>query len=911
MAPKLSWNEIKKRAIEFSKEWEEEARESAEAKSFWDGFFYVFGVSRRRVASFEEPVKKLGNKQGFIDLFWKGNLIVEHKSRGKSLEKAYTQALDYFPDIKEEELPKYVLASDFGRFRLYDLEENTQYEFPLKDLHKYIELFGFIAGYYKKTFEEEDPVNVKAATIMGKLHDRLFNIGYQGHELEVFLVRILFCLFGEDTGIFERGAFMELIEERTHKDGSDLGARLAELFQVLDTPPEKRFSNLDENLKPFKYINGKLYEENIRIPSFDSSMRAALLEAGSFDWSAISPAVFGSLFQSIMDQKQRRNLGAHYTSERNIMKLIKPLFLEELWEEFNKIKTNKKKLEHFHEKLATLKFLDPACGCGNFLVISYRELRLLELEILKILHRNPQRSLNIEWTINSKVNVTQFYGIEIEEWPAKIAEVAMWLMDHQMNVILSKEFGQYYARLPLKQSANILHGNALQTNWETIIPKTKLNYILGNPPFSGKQYQTKEQKDEMKQIFKGVKGTGVLDFVTAWYLQAAKYIQNTKIKVAFVSTNSISQGEQVGILWEELFNKYRIKIHFAHRTFQWNNMAKGKAAVHVVIIGFAAYDVGKKLLYEYESIKGEPHEAKVANINPYLVQGKDVYVLKRRKPLCKVGEMSYGSMPNDGGHLILSDEEYRKLIEECPSAKIYIRRFVMGYELINNVARWCLWLHRVPPEKIKKIPCLLKRIEAVRNKRLSSTRKATRQLASTPYLFGEIRQPKVNYIALPAVSSETRKYVPIEILNPEIIAGNKVFTIPDSNLYYFGMLTANMHMTWMRHISGKLKSDYNYSNLLVYNNFPWPKNPTEAQKQKIEKLAQDVLDTRKKYPQSSLADLYDPLTMPPDLVRAHKELDKAVDKAYRPEPFETEQDRIEYLFNLYEEYTTNESNNSS
>ena len=563
----LSWNEIKNRAINFSKEWEKEQREHAESQSFWNDFFNIFGISRKRVASFEEPVKKLGEQRGRIDLFWKGTLLVEHKSRGKDLSKAYTQAMDYFPGLKEAELPKYILISDFETFKLYDLEEDKNYEFTLNELYKNVHLFGFIAGYTKHKVVAEDPINIQAAQMMGKLHDKLKDVGYDGHSLEVFLVRLLFLGFAEDTSIFEKRAFLEFLENKTSEDGSDLGSKLTELFQVLNTPFEKRLKNLDESLATFPYVNGKLFEEFLPIPSFDSKMREILLECCYLDWSKISPAIFGSLFQSIMDKEHRRNLGAHYTSEANILKLIRPLFLDELYEKFEKVKKNKKQLAEFHKELSTLHFLDPACGSGNFLIIAYRELRILELEILKILYsENVLDISSIVWC-----DVDQFHGIEVEEFPAQIAQVAMWLIDHQMNMMISEHFGQYFVRLPLKKSANIVHANSLQISWEDVISKEKLTYILGNPPFIGKQLQNKEQKDDMARIFNKVQGAGVLDYVTAWYLKASKYIQNRKIKVAFVSTNSIVQGEQVGILWKELFTNYGIKIHFAHQTFNCSN----------------------------------------------------------------------------------------------------------------------------------------------------------------------------------------------------------------------------------------------------------------------------------------------------------------------------------------------------
>ncbi len=558
----LSWNEIKDRAIKFSKEWEAETQEHAEAKSFWDGFFNVFGITRRRVASFEVPVKKLGDKKGFIDLFWKGTLIVEHKSKGKDLNKAYEQAIDYFPGIKEIDLPKYILVSDFSKFKLYDLEENTQYECLLSDLYKNIKLFGFITGLQIRKFKSEDPVNIKAAELMGLLHDELKEIGYKGHNLEVYLVRILFCLFADDTSIFEKNLFFEYIENKTNEDGSNLANCVAELFQVLNTKPEDRLKNLDETLNQFPYVNGKLFEETLPIASFNKRMREQLLKCCSLDWGSISPAIFGSLFQSIMDKEARRNLGAHYTSEKSILKLIHALFLDELSEEFEKSKSNKNKLKEFHQKITSLKFLDPACGCGNFLIIAYRELRLLELKIIKE-HHKGELVLNIAELI--KINIEQFFGIEIEEFPAKIAEVAMWLIDHQMNMIASEEFGQYFIRLPLEKSAKILNDNALQINWNDIILPNDLNYILGNPPFIGKQHRDLKQNKDMDEIFNQRKGCGILDYVTAWYMKAAEYIQNTNIKVGFGSTNSITQGEQDGILWNEL-KKYNINISFAHRT---------------------------------------------------------------------------------------------------------------------------------------------------------------------------------------------------------------------------------------------------------------------------------------------------------------------------------------------------------
>lgn len=897
----LSWNEIKSRSLAFSKEWENEISEDAEAKSFWDGFFHIFGISRKRVASFEEPVKKLGDKQGFIDLFWKGVLLVEHKSRGKNLDRAFTQAMDYFPGITERDLPKYVLVSDFERFRLFDLEENEQYEFELKDLHKNVRLFGFIAGYQTHKIQDQDPVNIKAAERMGKLHDQMKAVGYEGHPLELYLVRLLFCLFAEDTGIFERQQLQEYFEQRTNEDGSDLAHHLNTLFQVLNTPEQKRLKNLDEQLAAFPYVNGKLFEEMLPTASFDSAMRQSLLDCCALDWSRISPAIFGSLFQSIMNKEARRNLGAHYTSEKNILKLIKPLFLDGLWEEFEKIKSNKNKLYEFHGKLRTLKFLDPACGCGNFLVIAYRELRILELAVLRASKDSKQQSFDVHSLI--QLDVDQFFGIEIEEFPAQIAQVALWLMDHQMNLQVSEEFGLYFARIPLRASSTIVCANALRLDWNDVVPAAQLSYIMGNPPFIGKKEQDDAQKKDFDFVVGKIEGSGLLDFVAAWYVNAAKMIQGTKIRSAFVSTNSITQGEQVGVLWSWML-AHGMKIFFAHRTFQWNNEAKGKAAVHCVIIGFSAEDVAPKWLFEYVDIKGEAHLIQVKNINPYLVDAPDITIPKKSNPICNVPEINKGSEATDFGHLFLSSEEKTYFIENNPLSSKWIKRVLGADEFINNENRYCLWLTGISPEELKSMPLVMERISKVREARLGSGKARTREWAAQPSLFSENRQPKTRYLAIPKVSSEKRNYLPIGYLNSDSIATGSLQVIPSADLYHFAVLSSVMHMSWMRQVCGRMKSDYQYSNSIVYNNFPWPENPSEKQKQAIETAAQSVLDARLQFPDSSLADLYDPLTMPPVLLKAHQTLDKAVDAAYGKTGFKTEAERVAFLFELYQKYTS-------
>ncbi len=967
----ISWNEIRQNAIRFSREWAEEHREDAEAKTFWDEFFSVFGMRRRTLASFEDPVLRSNGSYGFIDLFWHGVLLVEHKSRGLSLDKAESQAFNYIQDLAREnrhaDLPRYVMLSDFDRIALYDLDPDEQLdlplfesrhyrktEFPLTEFHRHIQEFAFIAGYKQHRVRDADPINIKAVEILGDLHDALAAGGYKGHDLERFLVRILFCLFAEDTGLFEPQAFTLYIENRTAGDGSDLGLHLARLFEVLDTPPEKRQQNLEELLAAFPYVNGALFSERLSFADFNRAMRDALLACTRFDWSRISPAIFGSLFQGVMDPRERRQTGGHYTSERDILKVINALFMDGLRAEFAKARRSKAMLKQFQKKLGRLCFLDPACGCGNFLVITYRELRLLEIEVLNELYADlPQQELKLDVQSLSYVDVDAYHGIEIQEWPARIAEVAMWLMDHQMNTRLSEAFGQYFVRLPLRKSAHIALGNALRLDWKTILPPEQCSFVLGNPPFVGKHYQTAEQRADMDYVFGRYKNTGDLDYVVCWHHRAAEYIQGTAIVVGFVSTNSITQGEQVPLIWGLLFNKFHIKIHFAHRTFQWQSEARGKAHVHVVIIGFATFDIPVKRLFDYHANTGTATVSEVSNITPYLTPGPDAFVTKRQTPLSRVPEMRCGNKPSDGGNLILTDKEKSALLAAEPGAKPFLRRFTGSEEFINGNMRWCLWLEGAEPNVLRNLPQVMERIEKVREFRLKSTAAPTRNAAQTPGLFFYRSQPTREYILIPEVSSERRQFIPIGMAKPSVIASNKCFVIPTDDRYLFGVLISTMHMAWMRQVGGRLKSDYQYSGSMVYNTFPWPQfnntgypeigagkplsvrethtaflmgmtddydrqkipskkvvkpigdtaaaNPRKA---RVEAAAQAVLDTRAKHTLSTLADLYDPLTMPADLVKAHADHDRAVDQCYQKQPFTSDRQRIEFLFALYERYTS-------
>ena len=956
----LDWKEIATRARAFSKDWQHVEREDADAKSFWDEFFEVFGIKRRKVATFEKRVKKIGQKDGYIDLLWKGTLLIEHKSRGKDLAKAFNQAKDYFPGLKADEEPRYILLCDFWHFELHDLDEDLIHRFTLPELDNNLRLFYFIAGYRKQRIRVEEAINRVAVDALGELHDALKQDGYSGHHLEVFLVRLLFCLFADDTGIFQpKDSFHDLIEFHTHEDGSNVGAVLDTLFVTLNKDTPARQSALAEQFALFPYINGRLFEERIDPPSFTAAMRRQLITLCQRNWGNISPAIFGAMFQRVIEldaAERRRELGAHYTSEANILKLIEPLFLIELRTEFEKIKGDATRLFEFHKKLQTLTFLDPACGCGNFLVVAYRELRKLELDVMRSASHFGSRIGHVFDFL--KVDVDQFYGIEYEEFPAQVAQVAMWLTDHQMNVEAGTEFGEPMLRVPLKRSAHIRHGNALRIDWADFVPPTKLNYILGNPPFVGKQHQSDEQKEDMETVCAGMKGAGVLDYVAGWYIKAARFITTApdsfagitaaasrdrkkfkdmkfagaqtgfgdlfadvdrmetlarrKVRCGFVSTNSITQGEQVAPLWSWMLQA-GMHIQFAHRTFQWTNDAPGRAAVHCVIIGFGADKPKKVPLADYETVKGEPVIADVSNINPYLVEAADVVIDKRRTPICPVPEIVFGSMPNDGGHLLLSTQARDELLIKEPKAAKWIRRFLGADEFINQLDRWCLWLPDCPALELKAMPEVMKRVALVKAVRQSSKRAATNKLADAPHLFGEIRQPAQHYIGIPKTSSETRDYIPIAILPPEVIASSELFTISGGGLYEFGVLTSRMHMAWMRYTCGRLESRYRYSAGVVFNNFPWPDftqsfkpnqavDPIHQSQAAIETAAQAVLDARALEVGATLADLYNP-PMPAALLKAHRTLDAAVDAAYAlsggKKNWKSDAERVAFLFERY------------
>jgi len=940
---RLSWEQIALRAREFSAEWAGETYERGEAQSFYNDFFAIFGVKRRQIATYERRVQSHDRlKGGFIDLFWPGTLIAEHKSGGGNLLAATGQALNYFDWLPTPEQPRYILTCDFQNWRLLDLDENREIRFQLKDLHKHVTAFAFILG-RRRSYGAETAVTIAAAELMGRLHDALKAARYTGHDLELLLVRLLFCLFADDTGIFEpKDIFLELLENDTREDGSDTGDKLIKLFDILDTPEDQRQTSLSDEWRAFPYVNGALFRGAIRVPAFSGEMRKMLLDAARFDWAGVSPAIFGSLFQSVMNAEERRKKGAHYTTEANILKVIGPLFLDDLRHELETLKARKTGraagLNSFCQKLPNLRFLDPACGCGNFLVIAYRELRKLELEALEALYPKEitttgeaARQGFTDIGFLSRVSVDQFYGIEFEEFPARIAEVAMWMTDHLANNELSLAFGQSYARIPLKDSAHILPVDALEIDWNDLIPAAKCNYVMGNPPFLGAKYQSEFQRSQVRRIARLGGSGGTLDYVAAWFLKAADYMSgvrrpgldpgplsdnappseaapNPRLRIAFVSTNSITQGEQVAQLWPALFHRHRLDILFAHRTFAWGSEARGVAHVHVVIVGLEHRDVGtrQKRLFSYPDIKGEPVETRHDWLTAYLFPAREanrhLVVKEESRPINGARQLLTGSKPLDGGHLVFEQAEKEAFVAAEPNVAPLIRPYQGAEEYIGGYTRFVLLSFDITPTQLSALPLVRERIQRVSDWRRSRPSPMTAAMASMPMQWHVTVIPQSSYLVIPNTSSERRDYVPIGWVNPEIIPNQKLRVLLEATVWEFGILTSQMHMAWMRTITGRMKSDYMYSVGVVYNTFPWPDDISASKRAQIEALAQAVLDARAA-PQNaaaSLAQLYDPLTMPAGLRKAHADLDRAVDRLYRPQPFASDIERVEHLFTRYE-----------
>ena len=926
----LTWNEIRTRAAQFAERWDDAVKENAEAQTFWNEFLSVYGIDRRRVAAFERKVKGLekGSGRGRIDLLWPGLFMAEHKTKGRDLDEATRQALDYVQVLEEHERPQWVAVSDFGQVRLHEVASGHAEQFPLSDLPRQVERFAFLIGKQLRHQREADPVNVKAAQQMGKLHNLLEDSGYTGHALEVLLVRLLFLLFGDDTGLWdERGLFYDLLADHTRSDGEDTGAMLARLFQVLDTPADRRQAALPAHFAAFPYVNGELFRERIDLADFSPKMRQMLLDACTLDWGAVSPAIFGSMFQAVMDETERRNLGAHYTSEANIMKALGPLFLDELHAMREAARGNRNRLQQFLDLLPRLRFLDPACGSGNFLLLAFRELRRLELDALAE-QQKGQQVLDVAHLI--RVNVGQFYGIEYDEFPAQIARVAMWLADHQANIEASRQLGQNFVNLPLTQAAHIRHGDALEVDWlehlnlRNDAASLSRVYVVGNPPFIGSSLMTPTQRQQLVNIFQDVQEAGKLDYVAAWYLKAAKLMQtvtrelpNIQTAAALVSTNSVTQGEQVAPLWGAMLRDQRMTITSAHQTFKWSNDAPGQAAVHCVIVQFQPEQTAPKArrLFSYSSPKAAPVQHSATFINAYLTDAPDVIVTKRRQPfLNNVQQVVYGNKPVDGtreqlkktpgeGNLIISTQaELEALLTVEPGAAKFVKPLVGAEDFLHGGHRWTLWLPDAEPHELAKLPKVRERVARVQALRRASRDEGARKLADRPAEFRDTKLP-AHYIVIPRHTSENRDYVPFGYLDKNTVVNDSVFMIPDADLFTFGIISSAAHMAWLHAIGGKLESRYRYSSDLVYNTFPWPDRAslTPKQVQAVEKAAQEVLDARADHPGSTLAQLYDPLTMPRRLRDAHNALDRAVDALYGLKSGSTEAQRLALLLTKYQE----------
>ncbi len=907
----LSLTEIRARAIRFATEYRDAASERADAQGFWKDFFAVFGVSARRVGAFERPVTAPFRTSGHgrIDYLWKGVVLVEHKSLGQNLDRAAGQARDYFAGLRESEQPRYVIVSDFARIRLYDLDLNADpMEFALCDLPQNLDLFGFISGYATRHYGTLDAVDQNASETLGALHDRLVDDGYSGRKLDVWMVRLLFCLFADQSGIFQTGIFRELVESRTADDGSDLGAWIARLFRVLATPDTDRQSSLDPQLAAFPYVNGQLFDEQIDPPETNTAMREALLICTKVDWSRVSPAIFGSLFQSIKGKAARRSGGEHYTTEANILKCLDPLFLDRLRQELAAARVTNRKLDEFIKSLRRIRVFDPACGCGNFLVVAYREIRKLELEALRYRYGHDDAAELVS-TVLSVVNVDQMFGIEIDDWPAQIARVALWLTDHQMNMALSTEFGLLRTRLPLRTAPNIRVGNALHINWRDLIRPSAGTYCVGNPPFVGAKQMSQAQRGDVALVFHNTSNAGLLDYVACWYHRAAEWMQQgQQATCCFVSTNSITQGEQPAVLWTNLW-RYRVVINFAHRTFRWTSESRGKAAVHCVILGISLEDKSPKFLFDYEGTPDQPRMIEAKQINPYLADAPQLALRRRKTPISDAPLIGIGNKPIDGGFYLFTPQEKRQFLETEPGATRYFRRWMGAEEFLNGIERWFLWLGDVEPAHLRQMGQVRARIDEVRRFRLGeipgkngrrARDAATAKLARTPTRLHVENIPESEYLAIPGVSSETREYIPVAFLPSNVMASNLLNILPSANHYHFGILTSHMHMAWTRAVCGRLKSDFRYSIDIVYNNFPWP-NSTDRQRAAIEAEAAKVLAARAEHPGATLADLYDPLAMPANLRKAHDSLDRAVDRAYgQTSGFPTDAARLAFLFQRHE-----------
>ena len=898
----LNWAEIRNNAIVFQDRWKNTSgNERSEAQTFvYELLRDVYGIDPRRVATFEQKVHPTTDTNGYIDMFWPGRILIEMKSKGKSLDKAHDQARKYaFAIPNDDDLPLVIMVCDFVNIRVYNLLTNQVVEFKTCDLSENVHHLDVLTDQVTQVgLVTDKELNTQAAYKMAKLHDKLKENRYVGYDLEVYLVRVLFCIFADHTGIFSKNQFHKYILS-SKEDGSDLAGKITMLFEVLNTPQEDRMATLSPELLAFPYVDGKLFEDAIRSASFDSGMRSLLLECCEFDWSTISPAIFGAMFQSVMDPEKRIALGEQYTPQNIIQKLLKPLMIDDLYAEFETCKNHPAKLDVFHQKLATIRFLDPACGCGNFLVVAYMFLRKLEIEVIRAKYpKNEDIPESLDLNNEVIVDVNQFYGFDIEDFPCQIAIAGMWLIDHKMNVETAKEFGRPFIRIPLSKKANVVCIDSLKTDWESIVERSKITYIIGNPPFIGAK-KPDYPREDMRRLFDGYPNAGLLDAVAGWYLCAAKYMQGTAIRAAFVSTNSIIQGEQVSALWEPLIRTLNIEIIFGYRPFRWSNEARDMAIVHCVIIGFQAFHSDQdKYIFDNE---GVPH--KVDLINPYLDGLPEItFLYRRNSPLCHVPEIGIGNKPIDGGSYLFTKEQKDAFVHEEPLAEKWFREWYGAEEFLSKKPRYCLWLGDCPPDELARMPKALERVDAVRRFRHNSRSAGTRALAARPRRFHVENMPSIPYLVIPEVSGETRDYIPMGFMTPNVLCSNLVKLMPGASLYHFGILTSSIHMVWMRAVCGRLEERYRYSEKIVYNNFPWP-DVTETQKKKVESLAQCILSVREQYPSISYKVLYNRPTMPDDLQAAHFALDKYVKRLYGLPATASERDCIIALYRRYHELT--------
>ena len=907
MASELKTPELSRNAAAtFADKWKSYTDEKQDARGFWSDFFRALcGVDDEEIAGieYEKRVKStISGNQEYIDVYWKNVALIEHKSAGKNLDKAELQARGYWLSLPPGYRPKTIIISDFLNFRLIDVALNRTHDFPLSKLPENIHRFeAIISGNRTRISEEEITVDQVAAKLMANLYLELEDHGFEGHETSIFLIRILFLLFGDDTGMWAKNTFLKLVMG-TKEDGTDVGPKFDTLFEVLNTPEDNRPKALGDEFKPFPYVNGGIFAEKISVINFNKRMRVALVDVANYDWTTINPTIFGSLFQLIKNKEARRELGEHYTSEENINKIVYPLFLDELQERLASAWDNKKELKKLRQDLAKIKVFDPACGCGNFLVVSYRHLRQLELELIVRLNNleGKQESMQLDGSMGLSITLNQFYGIEIEEWPAQVARMALFLTDHQENLRLERVTGATPNRFPISDAAKIANANALIVDWDSVVEIDEHTFILGNPPFIGTRLQSKEQKENQAEVWLGFKGSALVDYVANWFVIAARNAFKYGCDFAFVSTNSITQGDQPSVLWQML-GQYDVEISFAHRTFAWNNESSGQAAVHCVIIGVTK--VGKysdKRLWTYESPRSNPLHVISKNINAYLVDAENILVNSRRKPLSQATPlMISGNKPRDGGFLSdISLEEADQIRKSDPIAAKYLRELIGAEELLNRRGtRFCLWLVDASPNDLKNSKVLKERVAKVLTERLSAT-SSKGAAANRPALFETITQPIVDYFAVPSVSSEKRNYIPIAIASPNEILNNALFSISSSDLSVFAILESRVFTIWVQNVSSRLESRYQISATAVYNTFPFP-SLSSVQRSELVHLAEDILQIRENYNEVNLGDLYDPALMPLDLQKMHAKLDVTVQKVFGIKSSALDAEILSVLFKLY------------